>query len=54
MVAKRKINIQLSPKEAALVHYEMEFGRNGTIKAKGGFCFTPIKGQKRKTKYCII
>lgn len=32
MGTKCKINIQLNQKEYALVHYEMEFGRNKTIK----------------------
>lgn len=32
MGTKCKINIQLNQKEYALVHYEMEFGGNKTIK----------------------
>lgn len=32
MPKKRKIKIELTAKEEALVHYEMEFGRNGSVR----------------------
>mgnify|MGYP006926052329 FL=1 len=32
MPKKRKIEIELTAKEEAFVHYEMEFGRNESIK----------------------
>lgn len=52
MGRKRKINIQLSPKEAALVHYEMEFGRNETIKSQARILYYANQGADTITELC--
>lgn len=52
MGTKRKINIQLSAKEAALVHYEMEYGRNGTIKKQARILYYANQGADTMAEIC--
>lgn len=52
MGMKRKIKIQLSPKEATLVHYEMEFGRNETIKRQARILYYANQGAETITELC--
>ena len=52
MGSKRKINIQLNKKEAALIHYEMEFGRNETIKKQARILYYANQGADTLTELC--
>jgi hypothetical protein len=52
MGSKRKINIQLNQKEAALIHYEMEFGRNETIKKQARILYYANQGADTLTELC--
>lgn len=52
MPTKRKIKIELNSKEAALVHYEMEFGRNETIKRQARILYYANQGTATVTELC--
>ena len=52
MGTKCKINIQLNQKEYALVHYEMEFGRNKTIKNQAKILYYAHQGTDTITELC--
>ena len=52
MGTKCKINIQLNQKEYALVHYEMEFGRNKTIKNQAKVLYYAHQGTDTITELC--
>lgn len=52
MGAKRKINVKLDAKAAALVHYEMEFGRNETIKKQARILYYANEGTDTVTELC--
>ncbi len=47
MPIKRKIKIELNSKEDALVHYEMEWGRNDSISV---ILHTKYKNEKSRIK----
>ena len=52
MGTKCKINIQLNQKEYALVHYEMEFGRNKAIKNQAKILYYAHYGTDTITELC--
>lgn len=52
MGTKVKINIQLTEKEAALIHYEMEFGRNEAIKKQARILHYANQGTGTMTELC--
>ena len=52
MRTKCKINIQLNQKEYTLVHYEMKFERNKTIKNQAKILYYAHQGTDTITKLC--
>lgn len=52
MPKKCEIKIELNPKEAALVHYEMEWGRNESIRRQARILYIAGQGTKTKTELC--
>lgn len=52
MATKRKIKIELSAKEEALVHYEMEWGRNHSIKKQAKILYNANQGAASLTEFC--
>jgi len=52
MGTKIKIKIQLTKKDEALVHYEMEFGKNETIKNQARILYYASQGAGTITELC--
>lgn len=52
MPRKRKLDIKLDAKEEALVHYEMEWGRNDQIKRQAKVLYFANQGAKTITELC--
>ena len=52
MPKKRKIEIELTAKEEALVHYEMEFGRNESIKRQAQILYYANQGAGTIAELC--
>lgn len=52
MPKKRVIKIELSKKEEALVHYEMEWGRNGSIQKQAKILYYANQGAASMTELC--
>ena len=52
MPVKRKIKIELNKKEEALVHYEMEWGRNDSIKRQAKILYYANQGAETMKELC--
>ena len=52
MPKKREINISLNSKEIALAHYEMEFGKNESIKKHARILYYANQGSTTITEFC--
>ena len=52
MGTKIKIKIQLTKKDEALVHYEMEYGKNETIKKQARILYYASQGAGTITELC--
>jgi len=52
MPKKREIKIELTEKEEALVHYEMEWGRNDSIKRQAKILYYANQGTKTLKELC--
>ena len=53
MPKKREIKVELTDKEAALVHYEMEFGRNDSIKRQAKILYFANQGTATLKELCV-
>ena len=53
MLKKREIKLELTNKEAALVHYEMEFGRNDSIKRQAKILHFANQGTETLKELCV-
>ena len=52
MPKKRKIEIELTAKEEAFIHYEMEFGRNESIKRQAQILYYANQGADTIAEFC--
>ncbi len=52
MPKKREIKIELTEKEAAIVHYEMEWGRNDSIKRQVKILYYANYGTETLKELC--
>ena len=52
MPKKREIKIELNAKEEAKVHYEMEWGKNESIKRQAAILYYANQGTKTMTEFC--
>ena len=52
MPKKREIKIELNAKEEAKVHYEMEWGKNGSIKRQAAILYHANQGAQTMTEFC--
>ena len=52
MPKKRKIEIELTAKEEVFVHYEMEFGRNESIKRQAQILYYANQGADTIAEFC--
>ena len=52
MPKKREIKIELNAKEEARAHYEMEWGKNESIKRQAAILYYANQGTKTMTEFC--